>query len=96
MDFESEVLLQVLDDHDEEGKLDREGLLGVNGASDEVGGDVGTHDFEDGGLNIGIGDSLNVTVSHVLVPNLEGFGTIREKGKVSEKFEVGEGSGEAL
>ena len=66
------------------------------GAGDEGGGDIGAHDFEDRGLNIGIGDSLNVTVSHVLVPNLEGFGTIRERGKVSEKLEVGESLGEAL
>ena len=36
----------VLDDHDEEGKLDGEGLLGVDGASNVVGGDVGAHDFE--------------------------------------------------
>ena len=34
--FEGEVLLQVLDDHDEEGKLDSECLLGVDGASDVV------------------------------------------------------------
>ena len=34
--FEGEVLLQVLDDHDQEGELDGKGLLGVNGAGDEV------------------------------------------------------------
>ena len=74
--FESEVLLQVLDDHDQEGKLDGKGLLGVHGASDEVGGHVGAHNLEHRGLNVGIGDSLDVTVSHILVPDLEGLGTI--------------------
>ena len=52
--LEGEVLLQVLDDHDQEGKLDGEGLLLVNGAGDEVGGDSGAHDLENGGLNISI------------------------------------------
>ena len=54
LDLEGEVLLQVLDDHDQEGKLDGEGLLLVNGAGDEVGGDIGAHDLENGGLNISI------------------------------------------
>ena len=46
LDLEGEVLLQVLDDHDQEGKLDSKGLLGINWASDVVGGDVGAHDLE--------------------------------------------------
>ena len=54
LDLEGEVLLQVLDDHDQEGKLDGEGLLLVNGAGDEVGGDIGAHNLENGGLNISI------------------------------------------
>ena len=54
LDLEGEVLLQVLDDHDQEGKLDGEGLLLVNGAGDKVGGDIGAHDLENGGLNISI------------------------------------------
>jgi len=36
----------VLDDHDKEGEFDGKGLLGVNGAGDVVGADVGAHDFE--------------------------------------------------
>ena len=35
--LEGEVFLQVLDDHDEEGKLDGEGLLGVKRSVDVVG-----------------------------------------------------------
>ena len=36
----------VLDDHDQEGQLDGERLLRVDGARDEVGRDIGAHDFE--------------------------------------------------
>lgn len=81
--LEGEVLLQVLDNHDQEWKLDGEGLLWVNWAGDEVGGDVGAHDLENGGLNIWIGDSLDVTVSNLLVPNLEGLGTTHQKSKLA-------------
>ena len=68
----------VLDNHDEERKLDGKSLLGLDGASDEVGGDVSAHDFENGGLNISIGQTLDVTVSHVLVPDLERLGSERQ------------------
>ena len=47
LDFESEVLLQVFDDHYEERKLYSEGLLRVGGARDEGRRDVGAHDFQD-------------------------------------------------
>jgi len=69
-------LAYVLNDHDQEGELDSEGLLGVNGAGDVVGADVGAHDFENGRLNIGISDTLDVAIAHILVPNLEGLGTV--------------------
>ena len=36
----------VLDNHDQEGKLDRKSLAGVDWACDVVGGDIGSHDFE--------------------------------------------------
>jgi hypothetical protein len=68
-------LAYVLNDHDQEGELDGEGLLGVNGAGDVVGAHVGAHDFEHGRLNIGISDTLDVAIAHILVPNLEGLGT---------------------
>ena len=73
LDLEGEVLLEVLDDHDEEGELDAEGLVGVGWAGDVVGGDVGAHDLEDGGLDVGIGDALDVSVADALVPDLEGL-----------------------
>lgn len=37
----------VLDDHNQEGQLDCQGLLGVERAGDEVGADVRAHNFED-------------------------------------------------
>ena len=73
LDFEGEVLLEVLDDHDEEGELDAEGLVGVGGAGDVVGGDVGAHDLEDRRLDVGVGDALDVAVAHALVPDLQGL-----------------------
>lgn len=39
-------LTYVLDDHDQEGELDGKGLLGLDGARDEVGRDVGAHDLQ--------------------------------------------------
>ena len=44
--FESKVLLQVLDDHDQERKLDGKGLLWVKWGVDVVGGDISSHDLE--------------------------------------------------
>jgi hypothetical protein len=66
----SDGLTYVLDDHDEEGQLDGEGLLGVKRASDEVSANVRAHDLENRGGNIGVSDSLNMTVADVLIPDL--------------------------
>ena len=74
--LEGEVLLQVLDNHDQEWKLDGQGLLWIKWSIDVVGAHVGAHDLENGRLNIWISDSLDVAVSHLLVPNLEWFGSI--------------------
>ena len=63
MNFESEVLLKVLDYHHEEGELDAEGALGVGGAGDEGCGDVGAHYLEDGGLDVLVGYALDVAVA---------------------------------
>ena len=61
----------VLDDHDEEGKLDGKGLVLLDGAQDEVGRDVGAHDLQHGRLNVSVCQSLDVSVSHILVPDLK-------------------------
>jgi hypothetical protein len=73
----SAAVTYILNDHDQEGELDGERLLLVDGAGDKVRGDVGAHDLEHGRLDIGIGQSLDVSVSHVLVPDLERLGANR-------------------
>ena len=45
--LEGEVLLQVLDDHDQERKLDGKGLLWVKWGVDVVGGHISSHNLED-------------------------------------------------
>ena len=69
----------VLDDHDQEGQFDGEGLLGIDWASDVVGRHIGSHDLENGRLNIRVSYSLDVSVSHVLVPDLKWLGS---RGKI--------------
>ena len=65
----------VLDNHDKERKLDSKSLLVVDWAGDEVSGHIGSHDLKDRGLNISISESLDVTISHVSIPNLEWLGS---------------------
>lgn len=68
-----EVLLQVLEDHHQEGELDPQGLAGVRRAGDEGRRHVGAHDLEDGGLDVLVRDPLDVPVAHFLVPYLQGL-----------------------
>ena len=77
LDLEGEVLLQVLDDHHKEGELDPEGALGVGGAANVRSGDVGSHDLEDRGLDVLVRDPLNMSITDLLVPNLEGLRSAR-------------------
>ena len=46
LNLEGEVLLKVLDDHDQERQLDAERLLGVGGARDEVGAHLGQSNYK--------------------------------------------------
>ena len=64
----------VLDDHDQERKLDGQSLLGINGAGNVVGGDISSHDFDNRGLNIGIRYSFDVSITDIFLPNLERLG----------------------
>jgi len=68
--FEREVLLQILNDHDEEGKLDAQRLLRVGRTVDVVGADVSAHDFQNTGLNVLVCDPLDVPIPHDGVPDL--------------------------
>lgn len=58
----------VLDDHDEEGQLDAECLLGLSGASDVVGGHVGAHDLQHRRLDVLVRDALDVPIPHCHPP----------------------------
>ena len=64
----------VFNNHNQERKLNTQGLLSVSGAGDVVGGDVRSHDFKHGGLDVRVCEPLDVAVSHTFIPNLEGFG----------------------
>ena len=82
LNLESEILFEILNDHDQERKLDSKSLFWIKRSIDVVGGDVGSHDLKHGWLNIWIGYSLDVTVSDLFIPNLERFGTNRvQNGK---------------
>lgn len=61
--LEAEVLFEVFDDHDQEGKLDAESLAGVCWAGDEGRGDVLSHDFEHRALDLRVRDTLDVAIS---------------------------------
>eukprot|EP00306_Pavlova_sp_CCMP459_P004377 CAMPEP_0185165888 /NCGR_PEP_ID=MMETSP1139-20130426/11606_1 /TAXON_ID=298111 /ORGANISM="Pavlova sp., Strain CCMP459" /LENGTH=264 /DNA_ID=CAMNT_0027731309 /DNA_START=764 /DNA_END=1556 /DNA_ORIENTATION=- len=69
--LEREVLLQVFDDHHEEGELDAQGILAVDGAGDEGGGDVCAHDLKHRRANVIVRDALDVPIHHRLVPDLQ-------------------------
>jgi len=73
--LESEILFEILDDHDQEGELDSEGLLSVSGAGDVSGTHVRAHDLKDGGLNVLIRDALDVAIANLLVEDLQGLGS---------------------
>ena len=78
------LLAYVFNNHDEEGQLDCKCLLWIKWAGNIIGANIGTHDFEDGRLNVWVSDSLNVTISNVLIPNLEWLrSAINIKGKVN-------------
>lgn len=81
----------VLDDHDEEGELDGQNLLLVNGASHVVSGNIGAHDLDDGGLDVRVRQSLDMTVSHVLIPDLKRLGSVAEGRRLDKG--VGRGGG---
>ncbi len=77
-DLESEVLAEVLDNHDEERQLDAQHLLGVGRAGHIGGTNVRSHDLQDRGLDIRIGNTLDVAVTHLLVPDLQRLAPILE------------------
>ena len=65
----------ILNDHDQERQLDTKSLVGICRASYIVGRDIGSHNLKNRALDIGVRDSLDVTVSHRFVPDLKRLGT---------------------
>lgn len=54
--------MYVLDDHDQEGQLNAKSLVGVGGACDEGSSDIGPHDLQHRGLDVLIGQPLDVAI----------------------------------
>lgn len=52
----------ILDDHDQEGELDSQGFAGILRTGDKGSGYIGAHNFQDGRLDILVGDSFDVTI----------------------------------
>jgi hypothetical protein len=69
--LEGEVFLQVLDDHHEEGKFDAEGLRGVHRTRNVVRAHVSSHNLQHARLDVRIGESFNVPIPDVFVPDLQ-------------------------
>lgn len=61
--FECEVLLHVLDDHDEEGQFDAQGLLGVGGTSNVGCGHVCPEDLQHQALDFAVCNTLDVAIA---------------------------------
>ena len=62
--FESEVLLQVLDDEDEEGQLDAQGLRLIGRTADVGCANVCRLNFQDAGRDVGVRDALDVSIPY--------------------------------
>lgn len=71
--LECEVFFKVLNNHDQEGQFYPESFLWVDRRRDKAGADIGSHDFQHAGLNICIGDSFDVSISHLFIPDLQGL-----------------------
>ena len=73
--LEGEVLLQVLDYHHQEGQLDPQGLTRRGGAGNVGSRHVRTHYLQYTALDICVCYTLDVAVTHTLVPNLQRLAT---------------------
>lgn len=85
--LEGEVLLHILDDHDEVRQLDAKGLLRVRRARQVARGDVSAHDFEHAAVNVGIFEAFDVPVPHLLVPDLQRLAANRVQNRQEARLE---------
>jgi len=63
--LKGEVLLQVLDNHYQEGQLDPKRFLGVPRAGNVAGGNVGAHDLKYRRLDVTVSQPLDVAIAHL-------------------------------
>lgn len=69
--LEREILLQIFDDHHEEGQLDAQGLLGIGRTHDVTRRDIRSHYLQHGALDVLVGYPLDVSILHCRIPNLQ-------------------------
>jgi len=73
LNFECEILLQIFDNHDEKWEFNSQGFVVVHWARDVICAHICPHNFEDTGLDIIIGNALNVAIANFLIPKLQRF-----------------------
>lgn len=69
--FEGEIFLQILDNHHQKRQLDAQRFLRIGWTCDICGAYVCANDFQYQALDVIVGDSLDVTISHLFIPNLQ-------------------------
>jgi hypothetical protein len=73
LDLKRKVLFQIFNNHDQERQLDAQSSLLLGWTSNVIGRDIGANDFQDGGLDVVVGDSLDVAVANFFIPDLKRF-----------------------
>ena len=64
LNLKAEVLLEVFNDHDQEGQLDTQRLGRVSWTRDVGCAHVAAHDFQNTGLDVTISDTLDMSVTY--------------------------------
>ena len=73
LDLKAEVLVEILNDHDEEGQLDAERLMGVIWRADVHCAHVGASHLEHTASDVAVCEAFDVAVPDLLVPELQGL-----------------------
>lgn len=79
LNFECEVLFEVLNDHDQKRQLYTQGFLWVSWAGNVCGADICAHYFKHEALYIVIRNPLYVPIANLLVPDLQRLATYAVK-----------------
>ena len=73
LNFKSEVFLHILDNHDQIWQFNSQSFSGVSWTRNISSTNIGANDFQNETLNVRIGDSFDMSISHFFVPNLQWF-----------------------